>query len=99
MKLNRKSGLALVLIFFGALILLHKIGIHTGHLMGILFPIAMIGLGYLGVVNGKKMIGSVIGVLGVLILLGTMSGLIGIAIAVGFICYGVTLLRKKSESI
>ncbi|WP_248929719.1 LiaF transmembrane domain-containing protein [Paenibacillus hamazuiensis] len=98
MKLNRNVGLAALLIFFGSLILLHKTGIHMGHLMGYLIPIAMMGLGYLGFVNGKKVIGLIIGGLGALILLGKLSWLIGIAIAIGLIAYGVSLLKRNSQS-
>lgn len=100
MKMNRQKGLAILLIFFGALILLNKFGVHTGHLFGHiagwLFPAAMVALGYLGLVNGRRTIGWVLIVFGGLILLGKLSGLIGIAIAVGLIVFGISMLRSKS---
>jgi lia operon protein LiaI len=95
MRLNRHSGLALLLIMFGALILLNKFGIHTGHLMSYLFPVAMIGLGWLGLKNGKTFIGFVLMAIGGLILLAKLSGLIAVAIAIGLIIYGFSLLKKK----
>ncbi|MCS7461775.1 hypothetical protein N0M98_16595 [Paenibacillus doosanensis] len=96
MRLNRHSGLALLLIFFGALILLNKFGFHTGHVMSYVFPVAIAGLGWLGIKNGRSVIGWILLVFGGLLLLGKLSGLIAIAVAIGFICYGVTLLKNKS---
>ncbi|TDF91858.1 LiaF transmembrane domain-containing protein [Paenibacillus piri] len=95
MRMNRHSGLALLLILFGALILFNKFGFHTGHLMSYLFPVAMIGLGWLGVKNGKSLIGFVLLAIGGLILLAKLSGLIAIAFAIGLIIYGISLLKKK----
>ncbi|MFK7697518.1 LiaF transmembrane domain-containing protein [Paenibacillus sp. HJGM_3] len=95
MKINRNSGWALFLIACGALILIGKLGFGLGHLMSYLFPIAMIGLGYLGIRNGSKFIGWVILVIGLLALLGKFSGLFAILIAAGLIGYGVTLLKRN----
>lgn len=100
MKMNRHTGLAFLLIFFGAMILLNKLGLHPGHLFGHiagwLFPVAMVGLGYLGLRNGRSTIGWVLIVIGGVILLGKLSGLIGIAIAIGLIVFGISMLRNKS---
>lgn len=87
-------GFAILLIFVGVLVVINGFGFHTGHLMSYLIPIAMIGLGYLGIINGKKVIGLIIGGLGALILLGKLSGLL---IAVGLIGYGVYLLKRNSN--
>lgn len=96
MKMNKQVGLALLLITFGTLILLSKMGFHIGHhLMGFLFPAAMVGLGFLGLKNGKSIIGWILIVFGGMILLGKMSGWIGILIAGGLIWYGVSMLRGK----
>ncbi|MFE5324294.1 hypothetical protein ACFQ88_37155 [Paenibacillus sp. NPDC056579] len=99
MRLNRHSGLALLLISFGAIILLNKFGFHMGHIMGYLFPLAIAGLGWLGIKNGRTVIGWILLVFGGLILLGKLSGFIAIAIAIGFICYGISLLKKKSGGV
>lgn len=100
MKLNGQSGFALLLIALGALIILHKLGFVFGHffgvLLGYLFPVAMVFLGYVGFRSGRKLIGGVIAILGIVILLGKLSGLIGLLIAVGFIVYGVTLLGRRT---
>jgi lia operon protein LiaI len=97
MKLNRHSGLALLLILFGAFILLNKIGIHTGHLMGYLFPVALIGLGWLGIKNGKSFFGMIFMAIGGMILLFKLSWLIAIAFAIWLIYYGFSLLKNKSN--
>ncbi|NOU93883.1 hypothetical protein GC093_11690 [Paenibacillus sp. LMG 31456] len=97
MKMNRHIGLALLLILLGALILLNKFGVHTGHLMGYLFPVAMIGLGWLGLKNGKSFIGFILIAIGGLTLMVKLSGLIAIVLAIGLIIYGFSLLKKKSN--
>jgi hypothetical protein len=98
MRLNRQSGLALLLILFGAVILMNKFGMHTGHLMGYLFPVVMIGLGWLGVKNGKSFFGLIFIAIGSLILLVKLSWLIAIAFAIGLIIYGFSILKKKPSA-
>ena len=97
MKLNRHSGLALVLIFFGALILLHKIGMHSGHFLSFLFPVAMIFLGWLGVKNGRSFIGLILMGIGALALLVKLSGFIAIVVAIALIVCGIGSMKRKSS--
>ncbi|PZE21192.1 LiaF transmembrane domain-containing protein [Paenibacillus xerothermodurans] len=97
MRLNRQSGFALLLIMLGALILLNKFGVHTGYIMNYLFPVALIGLGWVGVKNGKSFFGLIFMAIGGLILLAKLSGLIAIAFAIGLIIYGCCMLTKKSS--
>ncbi|WP_240344344.1 hypothetical protein [Paenibacillus sp. SYP-B3998] len=94
--MNGKKGLALLLIALGFIICVNKIGFHM-HLMGVLFPLAMVGLGYVGIKNGKK-IGWLIAGVGALILLGNLSGLFAVAFAGALIAYGVHLLRQRTDS-
>ncbi|GLI10575.1 hypothetical protein YDYSG_66090 [Paenibacillus tyrfis] len=97
MKMNRHTGLAFLLIFFGALILSNKLGFHLGHhIMSFLFPAAMVGLGFVGLRNGKTIIGWGLIIFGGLFLFGKLTGLFAILIAIGLICYGISLLRNKS---
>lgn len=104
MRLNQKTGIAVLLIFLGAVILLNKLtGIsgfhHLGHqIVSFLFPLAMVGLGFLGLHNGRNLIGWILIVIGGVILLGKLSGVIMIAIAAGLIFYGVKLFRSRSTS-
>ncbi|NHN34578.1 LiaF transmembrane domain-containing protein [Paenibacillus agricola] len=98
MRLNRNSGLALLLIAVGSLILLNKMGMHTGHLIGYLFPVAMIGLGWLGIKNDRTIIGLILIAIGSLVLIVKLSGLIAILVAIGLIVCGISSLRRKSRA-
>ncbi|PYI50887.1 LiaF transmembrane domain-containing protein [Paenibacillus flagellatus] len=99
MKLNKNSGLAILLIACGALILLGKVGFGIGHLMSYLLPVAMLGLGYLGIRNGSKFFGWVIFVIGLFALIGKFSGLFAILFAAGLIYFGITILKKKQSML
>ncbi|WJH37170.1 hypothetical protein N6H14_16850 [Paenibacillus sp. CC-CFT747] len=96
MKLNGKSGFALVLIVCGALILFDKFAWGLGHLMGLIIPVAMLVFGYIGLKNGKKIIGLALMILGGIILFGKLSGLIGLLIGIGMIAYGISVLRSRA---
>ena len=99
MRMNGKTGLALLLIAFGALLLLDKVGFGLGHLMGYLVPIALVVLGYIGIKNGKKFIGWTVFIIGIIALLSQFGGILGFLIAAGFIVYGVSLLRSNSKVV
>jgi hypothetical protein len=102
MRLNRNSGFALILILFGGLILLNKLGIglHIGymmhHFMGWLIPLAMVGIGYYGITRGSK-IAWIITIIGAFILLGKMSGFLVILMAIGLIAFGVSMLKRSKQ--
>lgn len=95
MKLNGKNGWALLLIFCGALILLNFLGPGIGFLLSLLFPLALIGLGVLGIKNGKSVIGWILVVIGLLSLLSRMSGWFGLLTAVVLIIVGLYVFRSK----
>ncbi|MGG1517651.1 hypothetical protein ABE504_19710 [Paenibacillus oryzisoli] len=97
--MKRNTGLAIVLIAFGALILFHNLGIHTGSLfgsiMGYVIPAAMVALGYVGIKNGSKLAWVIAG-LGVIILVGKLAGWIIIVLAIGLIAYGFSMLKRRT---
>ncbi|WP_010271514.1 LiaF transmembrane domain-containing protein [Paenibacillus senegalensis] len=97
MKLNGTSGFALLLIGCGALIVMNILGVSLGGLMGYLIPIAMIGLGYVGFQNGKKLLGGVIFLLGAMLLIGKLTWIIGLIVAVAMIAYGVSMISKMNS--
>lgn len=97
MKLNGKSGFALFLIGCGALILLSKTGLILHGLLGLLFPLALIALGFIGIRNGRSFIGWALLIIGCISLLFKLSGLLALFIAIGFIVYGISLLRNTSN--
>ena len=94
MQMNRTTGFAFLLIGFGVLILLDRLGIGLGNLMGYLFPILLMVLGYIGIKNNRSLIGWGLMILGIIILLSKLSGLIGWIVAGAMIVYGIVILRR-----
>ncbi|MDP5272509.1 LiaF transmembrane domain-containing protein [Chengkuizengella axinellae] len=96
MIFNKKNLLALFLIIIGGLFLLEKIGLNFGHsIISFLIPFVILGIGYLGIKNGK-FIGWPLLIIGCFMLLGKFAGILGILLAVGLILVGVHLLKKRS---
>jgi hypothetical protein len=90
------NGLAVLLIAFGALLILGKLGIF-GFLMGLLIPILIVGLGVMAWNNGRRFLGGVIGLIGALMLIGKLSFLFVWAAAIALIIFGVSMiLRRRS---
>jgi lia operon protein LiaI len=96
MKWNSNSGLALFLIVCGALILLSKIGFGIGPVLGYVIPFVVAALGYVGIKNGRTVLGSIVLVIGLIMLVGKFASVIGFILAVGLIIYGFSLLRRKA---
>ncbi|MNI86308.1 hypothetical protein D3C73_1433940 [compost metagenome] len=97
--MKRGSGFAVLLIAFGVLIILNKFGIHLlGPIMSYVVPIAMVGLGYLGIKNGSK-IGWIIAGLGAIILIGKLAGWMIILLAIGSIVYGISMLKSNRQHV
>lgn len=97
--MNGKTAIGAVLTFLGIVMVLKVFGLpfgaFLGPVFGFLFPLILIGLGVLGIKNGKKMIGGVLLAFGIIILLGKLSGVIFFLLAVGLIVWGVSMLRRK----
>jgi hypothetical protein len=91
---KRSMGFPLILIVLGVWFILNIFGVHLSPLMGYIVPIAMIGLGYLGIRNRSKF-GWIFAVLGAMILLGKLAGWLIIILAIGLIVYGLTMLTKR----
>ena len=99
MKLHGKSGLAILLILCGSLILLSKLNFPFWHLFSYLIPFIVILLGYVGIRNGRTLIGSVILVVGLIMLVSKFATFFGFLVAVLLIIYGISLLRKNSRTV
>lgn len=99
MSTNRKTGIAVILIAFGALILLHKIGFGFGGLTSWIFSIILLVLGYTLIKHRSGFIGWPLAILGGLILFGKLAGLIGWLIAAALILYGVHMLKQQNRTI
>ncbi len=93
--MRKGNGLAVVLIAFGALLILGKLGFF-GFLMGLLIPVLVIGLGIMAWNNGSRFLGGVIGIIGALMLLGKLAPLLVWAAAIALIVFGFSMLRRKS---
>jgi hypothetical protein len=89
------NGLAMLLIGFGVLLVLGKLGIF-GFLMGLLIPILVVGLGVMAWRNGNRLLGGIIGLVGAMMLLGKLSFLFVWVAAIALIVFGVSMFRRKS---
>ncbi|GAB6987951.1 hypothetical protein [Paenibacillus pini] len=98
MKANRASGTAIVLIVIGALMLTGMFAPLLGRLLGLLFPIIMIALGYYGIKRGRVVIGTIILAIGILSLLAKLSWIIGPILGIALVIFGISLLKGKRGS-
>lgn len=95
MRLNGNNKWAFVLIVIGSLLLLNFLGPGIASLFNMLFPIALIALGYIGVKNGKLFIGWTLLIIGLISFLSSMGGFLGLVFAAALIGFGVSMLLKK----
>lgn len=95
---NRNNGTAIVLIVIGALMLLGLFAPLFGKLIGLLFPILMIVLGYYGIRRGRVVIGTIILGFGILSLLAKLSWFIGPLLGIALVIFGISLLKGKRNS-
>jgi hypothetical protein len=91
------NGLAMLLIGFGVLLVLGKLGIF-GFLMGLLIPILVIGLGVMAWRNGNRVLGGIIGFVGAMMLFGKLSFLFVWVAAIALIVFGVSRIRRKPRT-
>lgn len=88
------NTLAILLIGFGALLILGKLGVF-GFLIGMLIPILVIGLGAVAWKNGNRFFGGLIVLVGGVMLLGKLSFLFVWVAAIALIYFGISMLRRK----
>ncbi len=96
--MRRGNGLALLLIVFGGLIILGKLGFGLGWLFGLLVPILLILLGVAVWNNGNKMLGGIIAIVGGFVLLGKMSFVLVWIAAIAAIVLGVSKTQQLPRS-
>ncbi|MFC5530056.1 LiaF transmembrane domain-containing protein [Cohnella yongneupensis] len=89
------NGLAIILIGFGGLIILGKLGFGLGFLFGLIIPILVVLLGVMAWNNVSRMLGGIIGVIGGIMLLGQLSHLFVWVAAIALIMFGVSMLRRN----
>ena len=92
------KGLAILLIGFGGLIILGKLGIGLGFFFGLLIPILIFLLGVMAWNNGSRLLGGILGVIGGIMLLGQLSHLFVWVAAIALIMFGVSMLRRNTRA-
>lgn len=92
------NGLAILLIGFGGLIILGKLGIGLGFFFGLLIPILILLLGVMAWNNGSRLLGGILGVIGGVMLLGQLSHLFVWVAAIALIMFGVSMLRRNTRA-
>ncbi|WP_408646063.1 LiaF transmembrane domain-containing protein [Thermobacillus composti] len=97
--LNSKTALGVILVIIGGMIVLRFFGFTLGPIFGWLFPIMLLGLGYVGLRNGKHWIGTILIAVGAIMLLGKLSGLLFLILAIAAIVIGISMIKGKSRRV
>lgn len=97
--LNGKTALGVILVALGVLVVLRIFGITFGPIFGFLFPIILIGLGYVGLKNGKNWIGIIMIAVGAIMLLVKLSGVFFLILAIAAILVGISMIRGRSNRV
>jgi len=97
--LNTKTALGVILVALGVLVALKIFGITFGPIFGFLFPIILIGLGYVGLKNGKNWIGFIMIAVGVIMLLVRLSGVFFLILAIAAIAAGISMIKGRSKKV
>lgn len=97
--LNSKTALGVILVIIGGMIVLRIFGFTLGPIFSWLFPIIMIGLGYVGLRNGKNWIGMILIAVGAIMLLGKLSGVLFLILAIAAIAIGISMIKGKSRRV
>jgi len=95
MKLDRNNGIAILLIIVGAYFLLKFIGWGIGGLFSLLLPLLLIGLGIIGLKNGRNFIGFMLLLIGGISLIVKLASWLAPVLAVVLIIYGCSIVFKK----
>jgi predicted membrane protein len=97
--LNGKTALGVILVIIGGLIVLRIFGFTLGPIFGYLFPIILLGLGYVGLKNGKNWIGIILIAVGAIMLLAKLSGVIFLILAIAAIIFGISILKGRRKNV
>ena len=97
--MNTKTALGVILVALGVLVALKIFGITFGPIFGFLFPIILIGLGYVGLKNGKNWIGFIMIAVGVIMLLVRLSGVFFLILAIAAIAAGISMIKGRSKKV
>lgn len=95
--MNGKTLLGVICIAIGGLLALRFFNIHLGPIFAFLLPFILIGCGIIGLRNGRKVIGGIFLVLGIVLLLGKLGGLFTLILSVALIAAGIYIVSNKSR--
>ncbi|RXZ84799.1 hypothetical protein EBB07_01925 [Paenibacillaceae bacterium] len=91
--MNSRTALGALLVIIGGWVVLRFLGISLGPIFAFLFPIILMGLGYIGIKNNSKIIGSILFAIGLIMMIGKLSGLFFFLAAIGLIVWGVSMFK------
>lgn len=97
--MNSKTALGVILVILGGMIVLRFFGFTLGPIFSFLFPIILLGLGYVGLRNGRNGIGIILIAVGAVMLLAKLSGLLFLILAVAAILVGISMIRGKRRKV
>lgn len=98
MNWNGKKGWGFLFILLGAVLLLHWFIPVIGYIVKLLMPLFVIGLGFYGIMRGKKWIGIILLFIGAIMFLSKASAYLGLILAGVFIYFGISMLLKQKRS-
>ena len=94
MRWNRNTAVAASLIAIGVLLLLNWLGIDV---FGWIVPLALIGLGWYGITVGKRTIGWIVLIIGLIGILGKVWAIAAIVVPIALIWIGWSLLKQRNS--
>ncbi|GGG21220.1 LiaF transmembrane domain-containing protein [Paenibacillus abyssi] len=95
--MNGRTTFGIVLTVVGVWIALHLLGISLGPVISFLFPLILIGIGFIGLRNNSKLIGGLFIAVGAILLLVKLSKLIFVLLAIGLAVWGISMLITRRK--
>ena len=96
--MNGKSLIGVICIVIGAILALKFFNILLGPIISFLLPFILIACGYVGLKNGKKIIGSLFLIIGFVMLLGELGHIFTLILAIVLIVGGISAIKGKFGS-
>jgi len=96
--MNSKSLLGIICIVIGGILALKFFNILLGPIIAFLLPFILIACGFIGLKNGKKIIGSLFLIIGFVMLLGELGSILTLVLAIVLIVGGISVIKGKFGS-
>lgn len=96
--MNGKSLIGIICIAIGGILALKFFNILLGPIIAFLLPFILIACGYVGLKNGKKVIGSLFLIIGFVMLLGELGSIFTLILAIVLIVGGISVIKGKFGS-